>query len=282
MRNFIYCLFFPHPMNNHRARILQPKALLLVISFFVFSSFFFSSQFNPLGNRIRAFADISTTELLNFTNQKREANGLPDLSDNSQLTLAAQRKADDMFTKNYWSHNSPDGTTPWVFITGAGYQYVYAGENLARGFNSANDVVNAWMASPDHRANLLSPNYSDVGFAVESGKLSGEETFLVVQEFGSKASSPVVPAKITIPPPKKVLGFNTSQIASDIENKPNLSTSSSITLLIILGFLAILTIDTIVIERKKVVRFVGHNLDHVFFLSAIMLAIVLFNLSSVL
>ncbi len=266
MRDFLYCLVFPHPRNNHRAHLLHPKSLILVISFFIFSSLFFSSF--PVAGKIKAYADVSLKELLTYTNQKRVENGLSPLSTNSQLTEAASRKADDMFAKNYWAHNAPDGTTPWVFIKGAGYEYVYAGENLARGFSSANDVVNAWMASPSHRSNILSSNYKDVGFAVKSGRLNGEETFLVVQEFGSKTYA--VPTKITPKKPvKKVLGFD----VSNISYVGGFSRSSEIVILMLLGFISILLIDLVIIERKKIVRFVGHNIDHALFLFTITIII---------
>ena len=64
------------------------------------------------------------------------------------------------------------------------------GENLARGFNSASDVINAWMNSPEHRQNVLSPNYQNVGFAVATGNLSGEDTVLVVEMLGSTKFGP--------------------------------------------------------------------------------------------
>lgn len=267
MRDFFYCLIFPHPKNNHRAHVLHPKALLFFIAFFIFSSLLFSS--NPVASRVRAYADISTQELLNFTNQKRTENGLQALSNNSQLAEAASKKADDMFAKNYWAHNSPDGTTPWVFIKQSGYSYVYAGENLARGFSSASDVVNAWMASPTHRANILSSNFKDVGFAVKSGVLNGEQTFLVVQEFGSKNYA-VAAAKKT--PPKKavsrkVLGFEVSGVSIN----PGMSRSGELAIVLLLGFISVLLLDLVLIERKKIVRFVGHNLDHAIFLFAIVI-----------
>ena len=129
---------------------------------------------------------MSIQDLLNDTNIQREANGVAPLKLNSDLTHAAQMKAKDMFAKNYWAHVSPDGTTPWVFIKDSGYVYLYAGENLARGYDSSSDVVTAWMNSPTHRENLLSPHYTDIGFAVASGNLTGSNTVLVVQEFGSK------------------------------------------------------------------------------------------------
>lgn len=270
MRDFFYCLIFPHPRNNHRAHILHPKAILLLISFFLFSSLFFSSNLNPIAGKVRAYADVSVQELLNFTNQKRQENGLQSLSNNPQLSSAASKKAADMFAKNYWAHNGPDGTTPWVFIKSSGYNYVYAGENLARGFNSASDVVNAWMASPDHRANVLSSNFKDVGFAVKSGTLNGEQTFLVVQEFGSKSLAPV--AKKTTPhkkSAKKVLGFDVSAFSVST----NFSRSGEIAIILILGFISILLLDLVMVERRKIVRFVGHNLDHAIFLIAIVLTI---------
>lgn len=267
MRDFFYCLIFPHPRNNHRAHVLHPKALLFFIFFFIFSSLLFSS--NPVASHIRAYADISSQELLNFTNQKRTENGLQALSNNSQLAEAASKKADDMFAKNYWAHNSPDGITPWVFIKQSGYNYVYAGENLARGFSSASDVVNAWMASPTHRANILSSNFKDVGFAVKSGVLNGEQTFLVVQEFGSKnyAAAAVKKDSPKKAVSRKVLGFEISGVSIN----SGMSRSGELAIVLLLGFISVLLLDLVLIERKKIVRFVGHNLDHAIFLFAIVI-----------
>lgn len=283
MRDFIYALFFPHPINNHRARFLHPKSILLLISFFIFCSLFFSGAYNPLSQRLKAYADISVAQLLSFTNQKRVENGFAPLVENPKLSEAASKKADDMFAKNYWAHNSPDGTTPWVFIKESGYNYVYAGENLARGFNSATDVVNAWMASPKHRANILSGSYKDVGFSVKSGRLNGEQTFLVVQEFGSSSVLPYVrrevPPKQTKPVARKVLGF---EVSSLLPYKPNFSKSSEVAVFLIIGFIAILLIDLIVVERRKIVRFVGHNLDHAIYLTVIILVIYAFNIGAIL
>lgn len=280
MRDFFYCLIFPHPRNNHRAGVLHPKALVLIILFFIFSSLFFPSSINPFSSKLRALAEISVQELLTLTNEKRKENGLGALIQSPQLSTAAENKADDMFAKNYWAHNSPTGTTPWVFIKQSGYNYVYAGENLARGFNSSTDVVNAWMASKaGHRENILSSDFKDVGFAVKSGKLNGEETFLVVQELGSKSVLPI--AKKTTSKKnlgtRKVLGFNFSPLIS----KPSFSISSEIVIFLMLGFILILFVDMIFIQRKKIVRFVGHNLDHALFLLVIIFVIAAFNMGEI-
>jgi uncharacterized protein YkwD len=270
MRDFLYCLFFPHEKNNHRAKALHFRSLSIVISLLIISSFFFSSDFNPLASKIQALADISTQELLKFTNDKRAENGLPPLERNEQLENAASMKAEDMFAKNYWAHNAPDGTTPWVFIKKAGYEYIYAGENLARGFSDSSDVVNAWMASPDHRKNLLSENFKEVGFAVKAGRLNGEDTFLVVQEFGNRTAIPVARKEEALAQAEpQVLALDLNSVTP----KPSNGVSYEFIVILIASLIAVLAIDLIVMRRRKVVRFVGHNADHIIFLIAIIIIV---------
>ena len=91
---------------------------------------------------------ISQGGLLGSTNQRRAAAGLGNLSINGQLNQAAQAKANDMASRNYWSHNTPEGNAPWVFITNVGYSYDKAGENLACGFNESTEVITGWYNSP--------------------------------------------------------------------------------------------------------------------------------------
>ncbi len=132
---------------------------------------------------------ISPANVIALTNQERQAAGLPALSNNAQLASAALAKANDMFAKQYWDHFGPNGETPWQFIKAAGYNYVYAGENLGKGFRTTEGLVEAWMASPTHRDNILSPNYKDIGIAVVEGVLLDKQTILVVQMFGNLTSS---------------------------------------------------------------------------------------------
>lgn len=134
-------------------------------------------------------SDFSAATLLKATNAERLKNNEPALTLNAQLSAAAQAKAEDMVQKNYWSHNSPDGKTPWTFIDAAGYQYRSAGENLAYGFSNANESIAGWMGSPEHRANILDPSYQNVGFGVVSSPDyvgDGPET-VVVAEYGQPA-----------------------------------------------------------------------------------------------
>ncbi|MEX0887833.1 MAG: CAP domain-containing protein, partial [Patescibacteria group bacterium] len=177
------CFILPYPEPRKRARFLKNSALFLYV--LVLLSFqFYLYQASP---RILGFAtNIVTTELYQLVNQERAELGLPALARNTKLEQAAYQKAQDMFEKNYWAHYAPDGsTTPWQFFTAAGYKYKYAGENLAKDFDTSTALVTAWMASASHRANIVNTNYKDFGMVAVNGTLSGEETTLVVQMLGS-------------------------------------------------------------------------------------------------
>lgn len=140
---------------------------------------------------LSAQSNFSSSSLLQCSNTTREANQRSDLKLNSDLTNAAESKANDMVKLNFWSHTSPSGQTPWSYITASGYSYQAAGENLAYGFSNACNVVSAWLNSPSHRANLLSPNYEDVGFGVsESNNFLGQgPKVIVVAEYGEPAGA---------------------------------------------------------------------------------------------
>jgi uncharacterized protein YkwD len=145
-----------------------------------------------------AKSDFSVQALLSETNNRRLADGENGLALNPQLNAAAQAKAEDMAVKNYWSHQSPDGRTPWSFITANGYQYQTAGENLAYGFNSAATAITGWFNSPEHRANLLDTSYQNVGFGVaQSANYQGHgpET-IVVAEYASPSTGPVTATSV--------------------------------------------------------------------------------------
>ena len=191
MINFLHRLFLPREDNNYRSELLHHKTILWLILLFISAGLFTSFIKTNFPSVLGVSSNISNQELLILTNQQRQNNNLGPLTDNSELDQAAANKAADMFSKDYWAHNAPDGTTPWVFIKSTGYNYIYAGENLARGFNSASEVINAWMNSPEHRQNVLSPNYQNVGFAAATGKLSGEDTVLVVEMLGSTTLAPI-------------------------------------------------------------------------------------------
>src|SRR5664279_3337123 len=186
MKDFLHHFFLPRESNNHRPKLLHHQSLIiLIISLFLIALLLPSLQ-RDFPSVLGISNNISIQDLLLQTNKQRQAHGLTLLKLNDNLTKAAQLKGQNMFAKNYWAHISPDGDTPWQFIKTSVYDYLYAGENLARGFSTSPEVVDAWMASPSHRENMLSPNYNDVGFAVLPGQLTGSDTLLVVEMFGSK------------------------------------------------------------------------------------------------
>jgi hypothetical protein len=294
MINFLHHLFLPREGNNYRSGFLHHKIVLSVILLLVTAGFLTSFVKTNFPAVLGLSANIPTQQLLILTNQQRQNSGLSALTDNSQLDQAAANKAVDMFAKDYWAHNAPDGTTPWTFIKGAGYNYVYAGENLARGFNNASDVITAWMNSPEHRQNVLSPNYQNVGFAVATGKLSGEDTVLVVEMLGSTSlagSAPVnnqTPPSVAVGSPtvkntqpapvqtpvakvnKNLLGVSIIKPLINSHTFVSLSAGAILSL-----FIFVLLLDMLLVERKKIVRFVGHNLDHILFLGVIFVIVVI-------
>ncbi len=102
-------------------------------------------------------------EVVRLVNIERSKNGLQALKSNWQLARCARYKSQDMINKNYFAHNSPTYGTPFDMMKAFGLKYSAAGENIAKGQRTAQEVVNAWMNSPGHRANILSPAYQEIG-----------------------------------------------------------------------------------------------------------------------
>lgn len=144
--------------------------------------------------------NMSNVTLLSDTNDYRSRQGLPKLAANDSLTRAAQAKAESMITGNYWSHTAPDGTSPWYYFQKVGYQYARAGENLAYGFSTSDQVVTAWMNSPEHRDNVLG-DYTEVGFGFANGDhyQNGKNT-VIVAFYGLPNNPPLTANTSTAPP----------------------------------------------------------------------------------
>ncbi|MDP3685793.1 MAG: CAP domain-containing protein [bacterium] len=128
------------------------------------------------------------------TNERRSRADLSALKEQATLHAAAERKISDMFARQYFAHDNPDGQGISTVVSGLGYAYLRVGENLALG-NFENDaaLVDAWMASPGHRANILHAGYSEIGVAVRRGQFQKQDTWLAVQVFAlPKSACPVV------------------------------------------------------------------------------------------
>lgn len=133
---------------------------------------------------------LTASEVIALSNTEREKAGLPPLKQNSRLERAALAKVDDMVAQQYFEHESPDGKGPSDLAEAAGYAYIVVGENLAEGdFTSSKDLVDGWMNSPGHRANILNERFEEIGVAVRIDTLFGKKVWIAVQEFGKPLSS---------------------------------------------------------------------------------------------
>jgi len=136
---------------------------------------------------ILAQSSLTSDQLVAQTNSARQAVGAPDVRLSPELTKAAEAKLQVMKESGHWGHQEVgSGSYVWSRIDAANYDYRLAGENLARGYSEASKVVDAWMASELHRANLLNPEFKDVGFAIGEMTIDGISQQVVVQIFGTR------------------------------------------------------------------------------------------------
>lgn len=182
-------LLLPHKGNEYRPYLTRRYGLLCIVLVGLLVQVAYNvvtqGQFAVLGRE----SNITVSELVEYTNNERAKEGAPALVLNESLTEAASLKAQDMVTNGYWAHTSPSGVTPWKWLADAAYSYDVAGENLAKNFPNAQATVEAWMASPTHKANILDTRYQDVGFAVVDGVIDGRITTVVVAYYGRSASA---------------------------------------------------------------------------------------------
>lgn len=180
-------IFFPTKSNNYYPHALRKGAFGAYVVFLLIVNSF---SFLFISPQEAAAASIDVNRLVELANQERVTRGLNTLTVDSRLVTAAANKGADMFAKQYWAHYGPNGETPWQFIKAAGYNYVYAGENLAKDFTSTDPIHTAWMNSPSHRDNIINTHYEDIGIAAVEGIFDGVQTIIVVQMFGSEYDQP--------------------------------------------------------------------------------------------
>jgi len=113
--------------------------------------------------------EITVENVVARINAERAAHDLAPLKIDARLTRASEDRMRDMEEGGWWSHESPEGRSPFVWMAVRAYHYQYAGENLASGFETAGLLVRSWMESPGHRANILNPNFGDCGVAIIEG-----------------------------------------------------------------------------------------------------------------
>lgn len=190
-------------MNQGVVTVNKPRYghLLVMFGLFLFLSSIVFQATNP--GRSIAFG---TSEVAQLSNQYRGNASLPALSLRESLSNSAQAKADDMAAKGYFAHNAPDGTTPWSFFANVNYSYITAGENLALTNQSATSVVDGWYNSPGHRANMLSSEFTEVGYGiafVPSFTYNGTvyaDVYLVAAHYAKPTEVSPATAQFTIKP----------------------------------------------------------------------------------
>ncbi len=132
---------------------------------------------------------LDVNKVFTLTNQERSEEGLASLSRNNFLDQAAEIKAEDMFTRQYFAHDSPDGEGISSLAFQVGYRFILIGENLAMGnFKNEEELVQGWMDSPGHRQNILHNRYREIGLAAKKGFFGDRESWMIVQVFGLSLS----------------------------------------------------------------------------------------------
>ncbi len=269
--------FIPHKDTHKKAHLISWEALLIYGLFFILLQVSFSIVSYTKPGVLGISANLDQKKLIELTNKEREKKGLPAVVENEVLDKAAALKAQNMFAENYWAHFAPSGKTPWDFISGAGYKFTFAGENLAKNFYSSDEVVAAWMASPTHRDNLLNSNYKDIGIAVAEGTLNGQKTTLVVQEFGTteyvaqrpsvqvQGKNLVVPPDLADKPQLAVSTIQTNSPEKTLLDPFKLSKFAGYSIISIIAVL--LALDIWVLRRRGVFRLSSHYLAHMALLS---------------
>ena len=116
--------------------------------------------------------------VVNLTNNERAKAGLKALQIDTKLTQSAQAKSQDMKDKNYFSHTSPTYGSPFDQMKSFGVSYKSAAENIAMGQRTAAEVVDGWMNSPGHKANIMNASYTHIGVGLSDSGYYWTQQFI--------------------------------------------------------------------------------------------------------
>ncbi len=312
----IISYFWPHTKNNHRPKLIKSTSFLIMSIAVLCWELMVFVLIPRTDLKILGYASsISVDEVVRLTNDKRVEAGVAPLAIDSQLSQAAKEKGEHMLANDYWAHTAPDGTEPWVFFKSVGYTYRYAGENLARDFSNPQSAVEAWLASPTHKENLLAEKYHDIGIAVVEGDLAGVDTTIIVQLFGTRTSSTPQIAPVAQAKESETIGVaqNAAPLVTETENKPQAATISEeqevnkptltslpttiqnaneagassqvlispfattrqISLITVILLISVFIIDAIAVSKSRISRISGRSLAHISFMGMILAIIII-------
>jgi len=258
----LYNWHVPHIGNDHKPHAIRHKSLIAYSFLLILVKVLLVGVLSFSFPGSAEFSTITTKRIVELTNKERQSQNLPILKHSLILDASAMKKAQDMLKYNYFAHNSPSKVKPWHWFKEVGYNYTFAGENLAMNFIEAEDAISAWMDSPTHKDNILSKNYSEIGIAVVIGEIDGVETTLVVQHFGKtyaniagesfNPTSPPIETEQTTGPINVLEKSAQQEVKLEIKNSSSWMAKfvkySEIFFLIVLGFIILNLIITIIVR----------------------------------
>lgn len=193
---------FPHKGNGYKPHVFRTASVagFVALALILEGAYFGATKY--IFPNTGFLASVLPGALIALTNQDRETSGVPVVTEDPVLDQAAALAAEDMAAKGYFAHVSPDGKSPWYWLDTVGYDYSYAGENLAVDFTDSKDVETAWMNSPTHHANIVKAAYTKIGIGVANGTYEGKDVTFVVQFFATPAAaSAKIATPVTAPTP---------------------------------------------------------------------------------
>ncbi|HVH76560.1 MAG TPA: CAP domain-containing protein [Stellaceae bacterium] len=208
----LHDFFLPHERNEYRPHVFHWVSLAIIVLIVLVLEAGALVQTKIALTNSRYLASVLPAILADLTNRARAEYGDSSLSENPKLDEAAQLAANDMARNGYFAHVSPGGKTPWDWLQQSGYNYKYAGENLAVNFGDTEALQEAWMNSPTHKENILKPQYTEVGFATAQGMYEGQQTTFIVEFFGTPKS--VTSARQKPAPPLLISAVSTPESRS--------------------------------------------------------------------
>ena len=192
-------LFIPNIHNDFKPQSLHPKRIIFYSLSAILFKVILVVTVMILPVEAWLTPDIlveQSRKVINLTNAIRKNLSLAILTESQRLNQAAYQKAEDMLLNQYFSHTGPDNKSLADWLAGIKYNFAVAGENLAMGFASPEEVVNGWTRSRTHYQNMIDPDFKEIGVGMVSGLYGKVDTTLVAQYFGSSVNQPSAAAEI--------------------------------------------------------------------------------------
>ncbi len=222
LRSRLKTLFIPCAENSFRPDFLERMSATIMLVLMILSFSIANLQALLWIGSDWMVSTVLPATIVDLTNNERSELQLGTLTRNTKLDRAAKLKAEDMAEHSYFSHYSPTGVSPWHWFDKVNYVYLHAGENLAVHFNDSSDVIDAWMDSPLHRANIMDGKYTEIGVGTARGEFGGVPTVFVVQLFGTE-QKPLATAKTKteVKPLASASDISVEKITQNTNEAPN-------------------------------------------------------------